>query len=323
VIPSIFSLIGDIIKQEDRSKGYSFFSIASLFGMMLGILLSTFLGQLDWRLPYLIVGLLGLGSSLFMLRFHEPSRLGMDALSVGAEQTPEASYRIKREDLPLIFKKKSNIWLIVNFVDTIPTGIIMFLLYTFMKQEHNVPESLTIIFLGFILISTLIGTVVFGTLGDRMFKKGNKKARVQLALFANIAPIPFVFIALLIPFRVPDNASVLDLFTTTGALIMLILLVIGLFINGAVNGSWYATVVDLNLPEHRGTVLAVANFFDILGKSLGPLIGAIITDHYGITAGMTSSIVAWIFLPFFWISLMRNAVPDMETVNRILADRIK
>jgi MFS family permease len=318
-VPSVFSLIADIIRQEDRSKGFSFFSIANLMGMMVGIVLSTFLGQLNWKLPYLIIGIVGLVSAGLMVKFQEPPRLGG---AIDVENPPEISYRIKKEDLPIIFSKKSNIWLILNFVDTIPTGIILFLIYTFMKTEHNMPESLTLVFLAFILISTLIGTIVFGYVGDNLFKLGYKKARVQLALIANIVPIPFVFIALLIPFRMSDEATIADIFRNSGALLMLVLMVIGLFINGAVNGSWYATVVDLNLPEHRGTVLATANFFDILGKSLGPLIASFITDTYGILAGMTSSIFAWILLPFFWISLWRNCEKDMANVDSTILNRI-
>jgi MFS family permease len=317
LIPSVFSLIGDLIKQEDRSKGYSFFSIAGLFGMVLGLGLSSTIGQTNWRLPYLIVGILGLINTALLLRFQEPSRVGKDM------EGTEYPYRIKREDLPIILSKKSNIWLIVNFVDTIPTGIIMFLLYTYMQQIHNIPSDLTLIFLAFILLSTLVGTVVFGAMGDNMFKRGNKRARVQLALMANIVPIPFVFIGLLIPFRVPDGATIIDLFTTPGALIMLVLFSIGLFVNGAVNGGWYATVADLNLPEHRGTILATANFFDIIGKALGPLIGAVVTDHFGILIGMASSIVAWVFLPLFWISLMRNTEKDMLALDQQLHERLQ
>ena len=323
VIPSIFSLIGDLISQEDRSKGFSFFSIASLIGMALGIGLATAVGGVDWRISYLIVGLLGLFNALFILRFKEPSRIGKDHLFLVEKEAVEYTYRIDKEDLPIIFKKKSNIWLILNFVDTIPTGIILFLLFAYMEEFHNVPSNLALIFLIFILLSTLIGTVIFGIIGDNMFKSGKKKARVLLALMANIVPIPFVFIALLIPFRAPEGATIVDLFLITGAVAMLVLIVIGLFINGATNGSWYATVVDINLPEHRGTVLATANFFDILGRAIGPLIGAFIADEFGILAGMTISIIFWIFLPLFWIPVLKNVKKEMESTEKIFEERIK
>jgi len=172
------------------------------------------------------------------------------------------------------------------------------------------------------LFSTLIGTVVFGFMGDNLFKKGNKRARVNLALLGNIVPIPFVYIALIIPFKASNNATIAEIFMIPGFLIMLIFLMLGLFANGAVNGNWYATVVDLNLPEHRGTILASANFFDIFGRAIGPLIGAIIADNYGFLWGIAISIIFWICIPFFWISVMRNCVSEMEETEKIFSERI-
>lgn len=323
IIPSVFSLIGDLVSQDNRSKGYSFFSIASLIGMALGMGLATVAGQFDWRISFLVVGIAGLLNAVFILFFEEPSRIGKDFEDIVDKDAVEYSYRIKKDDLKYVFKKKSNIFLIINFVDTIPTGIILFLLYAYMEDVHNVPSDLTLIFLGVILLSTLAGTIIFGIVGDRLFQSGYKKARVYLALIANIVPIPFVFIALLVPFQAPVDASLLTLFTIPGAVIMLVLMAIGLFINGATNGSWYATVVDINLPEHRATVLATANFFDIIGRAIGPLIGALIADAFGLLSGMMISIIFWIFLPFFWIPVLRNVRQEMDRTTELLKARIK
>ncbi len=324
IIPSIFSLIGDLISQDDRSKGFSFFSIASLIGMAIGVGLASATGSTDWRMSYVIVGILGLLSALLILFFfQEPSRIGIDNLLLLDKDAVEYSYRIKKEDFKLIFKKKSNVWLILNFVDTIPTGIILFLLFAYMADFHNIPSTQALYFLIFILLATMIGTIIFGVIGDNLFKKGNKKARVKIAMISNIIPIPFVFIALMIPFKAPDNASFIEIFTIPEAAIMLALLVIGLFLNGGTNGNWYSCVADVNLPEHRGTVLATANFFDILGRALGPLLGAIIADAYGLVQGMMISIIFWCFLPLFWIPVMKNIVPEMEATQKIFSERFK
>jgi len=323
IIPSIFSLIGDLISKEDRSKGFSFFSIASLLGMALGLIIATIAGPIDWRLSFLIVGIIGLITAFFITFFNEPSRIGKDFSFLIERGAIDYTYRIKKSDLKEIFRKKSNKWLIINFVDTIPTGIILFLIFYYMNDYHNVPEDISLIFLGTILLSTLIGTVVFGYVGDKLFKKGRKNARVLLALFGNIIPIPLVFIALIIPFQAPNNVSVGELFAIPEALIMVILMMLAMFTNGAVNGSWYATVVDLNLPEHRGTTLATANFFDIIGRSIGPLIGAFVRDAFSSVYGMMVSIIAWIALPFFWIPILKNVIPEMDATEKIFTERIK
>ncbi len=314
LIPSIFSLIGDMISQEDRSKGFSFFSIASLIGMVLGTGLATFAGPIDWRLSYFFIGIIGVIAGIFFLFFKEPSRLGVDYQNLIQKDAIEYTYRIKISDLKVIFKKKSNVWLIINFVDTIPTGIVLFLLFAYMETYHGITSDITLILLLVILFSTLLGTIVFGFIGDKQFKKGKKRARVGLALIGNIVPIPFVFIALIIPFKSPD------LFP--GLLIWLLLFSIGIFINGAVNGNWYATVVDLNLPEHRGTVLATSNFFDIIGRAIGPLIGSIMADNFGFVYGMMISIFFWILIPFFWIGVWKNILPEMEFTEKVFKERL-
>ncbi len=315
LIPCIFSLIGDIVSKEDRSKGFSFFSISSLIGMVVGTGLATFLGNIDWRISYSIIGIAGFISALLFIFFREPSRAGRDYSYMLEKDALEYTYRINFSDLKVIFKKKANIWLIINFVDTIPTGIILFLLFAYMEDYHGISSDVTLIYLILILLATLIGTIVFGFIGDKQFKKGSKKARVKLALLGNIVPIPFIFIALIIPFRAPDLMP--------GILIWLILFMIGIFINGAVNGNWYATVVDLNLPEHRGTVLATSNFFDIIGRAIGPLIGSIFADTFGFVYGMLISIFFWILIPFFWIGVLKNVVPEMDATEKIFTKRLE
>ncbi len=313
LIPSIFSLMGDMVSSEDRSKGFSFFSIASLFGIIFGSALATYAGSTDWRFPFLVIGIVGILASLLFLLFKEPSRLGKDhSFDIDAV---DYSYRIKLSDVRIIFKKKANIWLVVNFVDTIPTGIILTLLYAYMEVYHGITADMTVLIFLSILVSIILGTVVFGYIGDKQFKKGNKKARVLLALFGNIAPIPFLFVALIIPFSAPN------LFP--GLLIWIVLFSIGMFTNGAVNGNWYATVVDLNLPENRGTVLATSNFFDIIGRAIGPLIGTIIADIFGFVIGMMISIFFWIFIPFFWIPVLKNVVREIESTEKEFDERIK
>ena len=313
LIPSIFSLMGDMISSEDRSKGFSFFSIASLFGIVFGSALATYAGSDDWRFPFLVIGIVGILASLLFLLFKEPSRLGKD--HTFDMDAVDYSYRIKLSDVKIIFKKKANIWLVVNFVDTIPTGIVLTLLYAYMEVSHGITADVTVLIFLIILVSIILGTVVFGYIGDKKFKKGNKKARVLLALFGNIAPIPFLFVALIMPFSAPN------LFP--GILIWIVLFSIGMFLNGAVNGNWYATVVDLNLPENRGTVLATSNFFDIIGRAIGPLIGTIIADIFGFVIAMMTSIFFWIFIPLFWIPVLKNVVREIEDTEKIFDDRIK
>ncbi|MBN2149870.1 MAG: MFS transporter [Candidatus Lokiarchaeota archaeon] len=321
-IPVTFSLTGDIVPQNDRAKGFSYFSIATLLGGVVASVLAGIVPASQWKVLYIGIGIAGIMASVMSFFLKEPNRVGRDYLYTSGKESVEYSYRIRRADLNVIVKKRTNIWLIINFVDTIPTGIILFLLYKYMKDFHNVEKDMTLVFLAFVLIGTLVGTIVFGSIADRLFKKGNKRARVLLALFANVTPIPFVFIAFLVPFWF-EGATIIDLFMIPGAVLTITLLTVGLFLNGATNGSWYATVVDINLPEHRGTVLATANFFDIIGKSIGPLIGTMLSDTFGVLVGINVSIIFWCALPFFWIGVLRHFTSDLEATDTVFKERLE
>lgn len=109
IIPCVFSLIGDLISRDDRSKGFSFFSISSLIGMAFGLIIATIVGPVDWRISYVFVGILGLFATGLTLMFKEPSRVGKDYLSLTEKGAIDYTYRIKKSDLKVIFKKKSNV----------------------------------------------------------------------------------------------------------------------------------------------------------------------------------------------------------------------
>ena len=59
------------------------------------------------------------------------------------------------------------------------------------------------------------------------------------------------------------------------------------------------------------------------GGTSDPIIGAFMMDTFNSLIGMMMSIVAWIFLPFFWIPVLRNILPEMEATEKVFAERLK
>ena len=325
--PTSFSLTGDIISKNERSRGFSYFSIATTLGMVIADLTGSLVAPIYWQASYIIFGVTGLVCAGLLLLLKEPSRLGRDFLNLASKDEVDYSYRIRREDLKAIFKKKSNLWLIINFVSTVPTGILLYLLYDYMLYTHNVPEWMATFFLGFIVVALFAGIIVFGVVADSQFKKGHKKAKIYACVISNTAPIPFIIIGLFQQFTLPDNGTIGELFALPGAQIMIVMFTIGIFLCGGFYGPWYATVVDLNLPEHRGTVLSFANFFETFGKAIGPPISSALASYFaltlgmgwsiGYTIGMGSSVIFMAAIPFFWIEIIRHFVPEFEETEKI------
>ncbi len=324
VVPVIFSLIGDLVKPNNRSKALSAFSIAGLLGQGIGLFLApaVYAATGSWRLPFLIIGLINLACTLLILLVSDPVRGRTETFIADLVAKGKVySYTIRRQDLRAILERKSNIWLVINFVDTIPTGIILFLLFRYMENIHNISQVSTTSVLVFVLLGAIMGTMVFGALSDHYFKKGFIKVRVKFAFLGNILPVPFLLIAFLIPFHASSGATVGELFVIPELLLFIILMFCGMFFNGLVGGNWYATLIDVNLPEHRGTMVATAKFFDLFGNALGPLIGSWFDTTFGSEVGMLSSVIFWAVLPLFWIGVLKNVEKDIAFVKNTLKER--
>lgn len=332
VIPTVFSLFGDLVPPERRGVVFSWFSVATLLGQALGNMIAAGATEAtgDWRSPFLALGLVNLAFALLILAVREPARGRTETAlapvlseSESGEDAPLYGYTIHLRDLRSIAARKSNLWLVVNFVDAIPAAILLFLMYAYMDQVHNVPGTAAVSILLVAGVGGAIGAVVGGILGDRYFKQGNRRARPIIAIIGNIVPVPFVVVAFLLPFHAPEGATAAEIFALPGVIGFLVLIFVALLINGGVGPNWYSTLMDVNLPEHRGTMVATANTCDQVGRALAPLLGTWIATAVSITAGMFSSVVFWLALPFFWIPVMRHVEEDIASVGRVLADRAK
>ncbi|MHA1561581.1 MAG: hypothetical protein ACTSPA_05595 [Promethearchaeota archaeon] len=135
------------------------------------------------------------------------------------------------------------------------------------------------IYLGLFLVPVLIGGIIgmfyWPKKGDKMVKNGNPTGRVKLAVFLGWAHLPFLLIAFLF---IPDASNLTFLNGTIqaspigfgiGMLAMGIILGIGMNLELAVGALHYSSMIDVNLPEHRGTMIAAASFIDAFGRAIG------------------------------------------------------
>ncbi|MHA1731185.1 MAG: MFS transporter [Promethearchaeota archaeon] len=325
VVPTVFSLFGDLVPVERRGVVFSWFSVATLVGQALGNALAAGLFSMtgDWRTPFIFTGLANLAMSVLVLAVKEPARGRMEHALAGVIDEREGvvyDYTFHARDFRVLKERKSNAWLVANFVDTIPAAIILFLLYAYMEEVHNIPATASLTFLLVAGVGGAVGAVVGGAVGDKYFKI-NRKARVQISIFANLAPIPFVIVAFLLPFHAPDGASVGEILAMPGVVAFTALIFVALLLNGGVGPNWYSTLMDVNLPEHRGTMVAMANTMDQVGRAVAPLVGTWVATTFSTTAGILSSVFFWVALPFFWIPVLRHITSDLDDVDRILEKR--
>ncbi len=97
----------------------------------------------------------------------------------------------------------------------------------------------------------------------------------------------------------------------------------GLAFTFGIAPNWYSSLIDLNLPEHRGTMVAMGSFVDTIGRALGTIIGGFmitLTGNFSSTI-FWSTLIFGIISIFFWIPLFFTGEKDFLEVDEILRKR--
>jgi MFS family permease len=324
VLPVSYSIITDMFKSSARSRVFSVFGVALTLGGAFGTILAGNFGEAgDWRTPFIIIGFVNLAAGISVIFLKNPQRGAKEEiLQDKIQEGIEYSYKIEFKDLKYIYTRKSNFFLIINFIDNIPGGIIGAWAIVWLNNERGVPkDSGSTLFLIASAFS-LVGSIVGGIIGDKWFKK-DKRARVGISMVAMILEVPFLILFVMIPFSFTGDPTIGELLGNYGFLISIIMVGVFFFIDSLIGPNWYSTIMDVNLPEHRGTMLSVANLVDALGAGIGPWVGGLLAEWLG------SYQLAFIFASvinvagfILWIPMLRNIRQDIKDVENILVERV-
>lgn len=320
IVPTIFSLVGDTVNPKRRSTAFGYITVAMLVGRMAGFVIAGSCAD-NWRIAYFMLGITNLILAFGLLLAQEPSRGAQEnelreLISEGAEYR----FRITKKDIKFIWANKSNFWLIMNFVDVFPGSIIIFLIFKYMKDIHNMEANSvnSIIFL--VVIFGAIGAMLFGKLGDWGFQK-DRRTKVLIALFCNSFPIVFMIFFIKTNFWIPEGATFSEALAVPGVVTIVITIVAAMFINQGVNPNWYSCLTDINLPEHRATIISLASLMDMVGNALGPLLASYFATIWGLKAAMWSVLVFWVFNISLWLPVLFNIRRDLDTIHSVLSER--
>jgi MFS family permease len=320
VVPAVFSLVGDMAKPARRATAFGFMSVAMLVGRMAGFAIAGALGR-DWRAAYFIVGLINLGLAAALLAVREPKRGSRETeLEEVIGKGAEYRFRISISDVRLIRSARSNFWLIANFIDVFPGSIILFLIFKYMKDTHNMEAATVNFTILIVFLAGALGAVVFGRLGDWGFQK-DRRAKVIVALFCNSFPIVFMIFFIASKVWIPSNATLSQALAAPGMWPLVLAIAVAMFINQGVNPNWYGSLTDINLPEHRAAMISLASVMDMIGGALGPLAASYIATLWGLKAAMASVLAFWALNVLFWLPVLAHIRGDLERVHGILGER--
>ncbi|MEZ4590997.1 MAG: MFS transporter [Chloroflexota bacterium] len=280
-----FSVVSDLVPARRRGLALSLWSVSQGIGGSLGALLAGTLGALDWRYPFWIIAAVGLLFALLFLFTREPQRGQAEPeLAPLFAQGKQYSFRIRRADLRHIWQHNSNRWLLrQSFFYALAYGSTLWIprwAIARVQAEGYSLETATVVGNLIIALLSLGGftAVLSGHLGD-WWQQRSGRGRVQLAAIGIVVSAPLYVWLYFIPFRglaLPETGNFLELatavllaFVSNGWVILAFLVAFtAVTFQSADPPNWAAIITDVNLPEHRGTVIGLSRMFRAVGNAL-------------------------------------------------------
>ncbi|MHA1898650.1 MAG: MFS transporter, partial [Promethearchaeota archaeon] len=352
VLPVGYSILGDLIPPEERSGYFGTMAILSSVSNGAGQGMSSFLGPLNifnmgWRFPFALISIISI-IIIFLLFFVNIPQRGSheEELELLQDLNIDYVYQLTKKDFISIMKKKTNMYIFIQgFLSIIPGTLITFFLTTMFSHSQLglfklLPDSIRLqvstIMAGFVGIGYLIGNSVLAGLGDQLFKK-DRRNRVRLSAISLFISVPlvigFVFLApkldsKILPFLSahPNPGifeTIIEIFklypNTIG---YLILSFIASFFSAAPIANRGAVLVDVNLPEHRGTSTSLFNLSEQLGKGFTLLLSAIMLSIFHTFSDMIIfASLFWLPAAVLWLRASKTVKKDMDDKSIILKER--
>jgi len=351
VLPVGYSIISDAIPPEERSGWFGTLAILSSISNGTGQALSSFIGPIyGWRFPFMLLSIISffILGILFFIKIPQRGASESELLDL-TEFNLEYSYRISREDLAEIIRKKTNRHLVgQGFLTVIPGTILIYFLtsmlalYYFSDLPSEIRLQTATIFAGMVGVGYLLGNVVISRLSDALFKR-NRRNRARLATVCMILAIPLCLMMFFIiqpvkaanlnidyPDPIPPGETWKYIFLTIQEVFRVypcyiwyfVIALIGSTLGAAPVANKNAIMVDVNMPEHKGTAASFFNLSEQLGKGFTLLISFMLISMLGsIFNMMVFSVFFWLPAAFFWFLASKSVEEDMTTKSKILSER--
>lgn len=277
VLPVVYSMIGDWFPAQQRSAATAYVTAACGGGILLGQIIAASLGKFDWRWPFLFFSIpMLMCGAVFHYTTEEPKRgLNEEGLSAyrdsGFEYQPET---ISAGSVASVTSSKTNMLILLQaFPGNIPWGILLVYLHDFLIEDVRFRSDEALVVITILAGSGFLGIIIGGFIGQYTYQKGTKYLALFCAVMSVIRVVPSFFI-----FGWPYMFATEDDVSRNGFLTVLV--IAGISATMAIPGMG-AMLLNINLPETRGTMCALYSVLEDLSKGVGSYLVAMIVPLVG------------------------------------------
>jgi MFS family permease len=277
VLPVTYSMVGDWFPASQRAAATAYVTAACGGGILTGQIVAASLGSFDWRWPFLFFSVpMFICAGFFYFTTEEPKRgQNEEGLSAyrdqGYEYQPES---ITVSQIATVTACKTNLLVLLQaFPGNIPWGILLVYLHDFLIQDIGFKHQEAIIMITILAGAGFVGIVMGGFMGQYAYLKGPKFLPLLCASMTVVRTIPAFFIfGWPYMFGTGDDVS-------RGAF-LLVLVIAGIAATIAVPGLG-AMLLNVNLPETRGTMCALYSVLEDVSKGIGGYVVTLIAEAVG------------------------------------------
>jgi MFS family permease len=309
VYPVSYSVLADYFKEEHRATASAWMNTAWSVGNVLGVVLAGYLTNIyGWRLSFILIGAPNIPIALFFALYAKELERGRteNALQDLIQKGLVYKQKINIRDFKTILRIKTNIYILLQGIPgCIPWGVLTYWAITFFQvYRHVSKEMATTVFLVLGIGSTL-GGIFFAYLGEWLYKKSPKYMPMLCGITVLLGIIPVIILV---------NMPVANI-----KLYMVLGFFAG-FLIAVATANVPAMIMNVNRPEHRGTVFSFLNITGNLGNGLGPAIGGLLIP-FGYLVMMNSAVFWWVFCGILLLMSARYIMGDREALRKLMEER--
>ncbi|EKX53604.1 hypothetical protein GUITHDRAFT_64114 [Guillardia theta CCMP2712] len=285
--PLIFSLLGDMYGIKSRTHLSASIMAVAAVGVSLGQLVSGLVGPTyGWRTPFLIIAVPAiLLNFLFWFTFVEPRRGYADLKQMGpSSEITEYEERISWGKAIGIFTVPTNIIIFLQGIPgCLPWAVTITFLNDYLAQEKKMTVEHSTIVVTCYNLGILGGVIFGGVVGQLIYNIKTSFIAILMGVTTFLGIFPLLWLIYL-PVPTPPLLEIIA-----------VALIGGLF-TGVTGPCIRAVLLNVNMPETRGSAQALLTLTDDLGKGLGPLFMALLI------IGLHGRLVAMSIAVFFgWL----------------------
>ncbi|MBN8589722.1 MAG: MFS transporter [Rhodothermia bacterium] len=300
-LPLVYSLLGDLYPRSQRAKATGVIALAMGLGVALGQLMAGFLGPTyGWRMPFILLAFPNIFLViLFGVWVKEPKRGAVEG-EVSEGDLPE---KLNLKAVNSLFQVRTNRLIFAqSILATVPWGVFFTFLNDFYAQDKGFSvEEATLIVMG-AGVASIFGAYIGGLWGNRLYNQAPRKLP-QLAGWTTLAGVFPVLLLL----NYPPQIGV----TEREMVWPLLLAALSGFLVVIASPNIRAMLINVNNPHTRGSVFALYNLADDLGRGFGPVVISLMVVWWGRTMAFSVAASFWLLAGVFMLKMV-NTFPKDE-----------